>query len=230
MIISFRTFSFYRRFLLLFLLFFFLMIRRPPRSTLFPYTTLFRSLREGVHLLVVRAEVSHSVHHGEAAAGQPVELPSDLHRDPWVIGGMELHDEALVAPYRRPVPRAIEEAAAPLQLEAAVGVVPGNGEGAEQRGGLCVPEGGQRTGGVSYDGRPLVRADDVGEEWQPVPHPPLDRVRERLGYHVVAATFQLALQVGEPDSVDARPGVPVDQDEPHIRSGHGRQANGSSLS
>src|SRR2546427_9789502 len=29
--------------LLLFPLFFFLMIRRPPRSTLFPYTTLFRS-------------------------------------------------------------------------------------------------------------------------------------------------------------------------------------------
>src|SRR6266516_6788124 len=28
---------------LLFFLFFFLMIRRPPRSTLFPYTTLFRS-------------------------------------------------------------------------------------------------------------------------------------------------------------------------------------------
>src|SRR2546422_5312695 len=26
-------------------LFFFLMIRRPPRSTLFPYTTLFRSIR-----------------------------------------------------------------------------------------------------------------------------------------------------------------------------------------
>src|SRR5258708_9923980 len=32
-------------------LFFFLMIRRPPRSTLFPYTTLFRS---PVHLLAVR--------------------------------------------------------------------------------------------------------------------------------------------------------------------------------
>src|SRR5260370_374709 len=28
--------------------FFFLMIRRPPRSTLFPYTTLFRSLGTGV--------------------------------------------------------------------------------------------------------------------------------------------------------------------------------------
>src|SRR5947209_11695701 len=31
--------------LLFFLFFFFLMIRRPPRSTLFPYTTLFRSPR-----------------------------------------------------------------------------------------------------------------------------------------------------------------------------------------
>src|SRR5215467_4852476 len=29
--------------------FFFLMIRRPPRSTLFPYTTLFRSHRHGRH-------------------------------------------------------------------------------------------------------------------------------------------------------------------------------------
>src|SRR5215510_3177429 len=33
------------------LLFFFLMIRRPPRSTLFPYTTLFRSLRPFKHAL-----------------------------------------------------------------------------------------------------------------------------------------------------------------------------------
>src|SRR5476649_3036545 len=34
------------RFLFCCVFFFFLMIRRPPRSTLFPYTTLFRSLRE----------------------------------------------------------------------------------------------------------------------------------------------------------------------------------------
>src|ERR1043165_10117098 len=32
-----------------FLFFFFLMIRRPPRSTLFPYTTLFRSLLGNQH-------------------------------------------------------------------------------------------------------------------------------------------------------------------------------------
>src|SRR3712207_7075393 len=31
------------------LCFFFLMIRRPPRSTLFPYTTLFRSVRRAEH-------------------------------------------------------------------------------------------------------------------------------------------------------------------------------------
>src|SRR2546427_8736536 len=37
-------FLFYTTFILFTLLFFFLMIRRPPRSTLFPYTTLFRSL------------------------------------------------------------------------------------------------------------------------------------------------------------------------------------------
>src|SRR2546422_9673299 len=36
-------FSCYLYIWLLFFLFFFLMIRRPPRSTLFPYTTLFRS-------------------------------------------------------------------------------------------------------------------------------------------------------------------------------------------
>src|SRR5947208_16637319 len=41
-------FSFFLRssFLFFFLFFFFLMIRRPPRSTLFPYTTLFRSPRK----------------------------------------------------------------------------------------------------------------------------------------------------------------------------------------
>src|SRR6478735_10967146 len=41
----FLLFSFH--FSLLVLFFFFLMIRRPPRSTLFPYTTLFRSGRAG---------------------------------------------------------------------------------------------------------------------------------------------------------------------------------------
>src|SRR2546430_17321666 len=38
----------------MFLLFFFLMIRRPPRSTLFPYTTLFRSALRSQSLQHVR--------------------------------------------------------------------------------------------------------------------------------------------------------------------------------
>src|SRR3712207_9284987 len=37
------TYRLYRNCCIVSLLFFFLMIRRPPRSTLFPYTTLFRS-------------------------------------------------------------------------------------------------------------------------------------------------------------------------------------------
>src|SRR3712207_9216519 len=42
------NFLIFHRFIVIYLLiciFFFLMIRRPPRSTLFPYTTLFRSSR-----------------------------------------------------------------------------------------------------------------------------------------------------------------------------------------
>src|SRR3712207_7055192 len=49
--------------------FFFLMIRRPPRSTLFPYTTLFRSLAAG------RAERLHlDVQHPDRAV-LPVRRP-----------------------------------------------------------------------------------------------------------------------------------------------------------
>ena len=40
--------------------FFFLMIRRPPRSTLFPYTTLFRS---GKRVLLVDADLRRPVIH-----------------------------------------------------------------------------------------------------------------------------------------------------------------------
>src|SRR6476620_11991251 len=36
------------------LMFFFLMIRRPPRSTLFPYTTLFRSSPEAIDHVLLR--------------------------------------------------------------------------------------------------------------------------------------------------------------------------------
>src|SRR5438552_7190371 len=38
-----------------FIFFFFLMLRRPPRSTLFPYTTLFRSIRNHSRAFIRRA-------------------------------------------------------------------------------------------------------------------------------------------------------------------------------
>src|SRR3712207_8763208 len=66
--------------------FFFLMIRRPPRSTLFPYTTLFRSA--DLRRLVEPVER----HHGEALADGPVvhhrledgEVAEELVRQPLV--------------------------------------------------------------------------------------------------------------------------------------------------
>src|SRR3712207_8919301 len=39
------------------------MIRRPPRSTLFPYTTLFRSKRYGAGLVVSEMVSSFGIHH-----------------------------------------------------------------------------------------------------------------------------------------------------------------------
>src|SRR2546422_7056917 len=42
------------------------MIRRPPRSTLFPYTTLFRSDAYGVFGGAVHIDLGHAVNHGQA--------------------------------------------------------------------------------------------------------------------------------------------------------------------
>src|SRR5438132_12744443 len=65
--------------LLLFSFFFFLMIRRPPRSTLFPYTTLFRSSHLAAHW--------HLVETGAAGVGRQAD------RSQWRIAR-----DVLVAP------------------------------------------------------------------------------------------------------------------------------------
>src|SRR3712207_6910551 len=56
--------------------FFFLMIRRPPRSTLFPYTTLFRS-RVGGQVDVVDVQVGDLGQPGAGGAVQPDERDRD---------------------------------------------------------------------------------------------------------------------------------------------------------
>src|SRR3712207_7873038 len=71
--------------------FFFLMIRRPPRSTLFPYTTLFRSLDRtqchgerrggGVGVDVVHDAVAVGRHGGHDRDLAPLEQRGDRCRD-----------------------------------------------------------------------------------------------------------------------------------------------------
>src|SRR2546430_16867067 len=67
-------------------IFFFLMIRRPPRSTLFPYTTLFRSLRTPPHHRLERAAL------GVELAPYRLDL---------------LHSPDFVAPWLRPGTRSV---------------------------------------------------------------------------------------------------------------------------
>src|SRR3989449_9039184 len=61
-------FSFYCLLVLLLLFFFFLMIRRPPRSTLFPYTTLFRTAVDDVGRCI-NPLIVHGQTHGGIAQG-----------------------------------------------------------------------------------------------------------------------------------------------------------------
>src|SRR2546428_9070922 len=55
------------------LFFFFLMIRRPPRSTLFPYTTLFRSMQQTDPGRPLEPVQRQNLRHGK---------PAGPHRDP----------------------------------------------------------------------------------------------------------------------------------------------------
>src|SRR3712207_7792960 len=63
-------------------LFFFLMIRRPPRSTLFPYTTLFRSVLLDVHLPDIDGfEVARLMRERERTHRTPIIFISGLTAD-----------------------------------------------------------------------------------------------------------------------------------------------------
>src|SRR5436190_16812076 len=60
------------------LYFFFLMIRRPPRSTLFPYTTLFRSYGAGIGRGCRTPRCGGFSNPGTAGAGRSEEHTSEL--------------------------------------------------------------------------------------------------------------------------------------------------------
>src|SRR5258707_7458290 len=63
------------------------MIRRPPRSTLFPYTTLFRSAAEKVRSLGRRAFT------GRADARVPGEMAGFVEAAAGALGGVDLRSE-----------------------------------------------------------------------------------------------------------------------------------------
>src|SRR3712207_7250984 len=62
-------------------IFFFLMIRRPPRSTLFPYTTLFRSAREGLDVDLAGGLLEHAALAGARGLVDVEEVDHDLRLD-----------------------------------------------------------------------------------------------------------------------------------------------------
>src|SRR3712207_4144474 len=143
--------------------FFFLMIRRPPRSTLFPYTTLFRSVASApedprLHLLVERAE------DGEVSPYLTDELrPGDQLELRGPVGGYFVWSSAVDRDGGRP------EGRRPVQLVAGgVGVAPF----------LAMLDHHRRTGGATavrllYSARTLDRSEErrVGKEcrsrWSP---------------------------------------------------------------
>src|SRR3712207_9005073 len=75
------------------------MIRRPPRSTLFPYTTLFRSRKERDHGILGETTVAHDQERRDAAP--------PTHRHPGTILGLP--------PRRQPLGQRSEEHTSELQ-------------------------------------------------------------------------------------------------------------------
>src|SRR3712207_8976841 len=70
---------------------FFLMIRRPPRSTLFPYTTLFRSTVCGSSFMASPQQAVR-LNHGPSGRGMPIRAKDDIGQMPIPVdpGGRRL--------------------------------------------------------------------------------------------------------------------------------------------
>src|SRR3989475_6896792 len=82
--------------------FFFLMIRRPPRSTLFPYTTLFRSLPPRAQVALVRA-TEEGVRSKERSIRRSEEHTSELQSQSNLVCRLLLEKKKLHAVHNRHV-------------------------------------------------------------------------------------------------------------------------------
>src|SRR6202171_6751850 len=74
-------------------IFFFLMIRRPPRSTLFPYTTLFRSIAEKINR---RSDSSSFSPPHRFAGGRSEEHTSELQSPSYLVCRLLLEKKNMI--------------------------------------------------------------------------------------------------------------------------------------
>src|SRR5256885_17036635 len=79
--------------LLYYVFFFFLMIRRPPRSTLFPYTTLFRSFNGGAGAAIGAQAIGRF----EPRSGE-IQIVADTQQLATISGRSEEHTSELQSP------------------------------------------------------------------------------------------------------------------------------------
>src|SRR3712207_9383391 len=98
-------------FRLMFLRFFFLMIRRPPRSTLFPYTTLFRSLQISSHCRLV---LGNGCQVFDLYAKYDVEQQQHIKAHEVQHGSVEMHRQITYHPFRPSTFPFGQEAESPL--------------------------------------------------------------------------------------------------------------------
>src|SRR6266545_7734508 len=113
------------------------MIRRPPRSTLFPYTTLFRSVRRaglGIGGSGGRRAIGSATGRGQARVGAPAGRVGPVRR---VVVPRD--------PSRRPVGRVGAEAAVPIRRPP------------RRRRGLTTGDAGGRRADPRWTGRGAVR-------------------------------------------------------------------------
>src|SRR2546425_9992500 len=102
--------------LFVFLFFFFLMIRRPPRSTLFPYTTLFRSLIEDFMIAANGVSAKYLEQKGSPSLRRGLRAPERWGRGVGVAAGPgeDLPPEARAPPLAEVLPRGPQAGPAPV--------------------------------------------------------------------------------------------------------------------
>src|SRR6202021_2695203 len=91
------------------IVFFFLMIRRPPRSTLFPYTTLFRSRQKRAVDVCVADRTAN--HHDHSAQPRSEEHTSELQSRQYLVCRLLLEKIISSAPLMRTFPASSKVAA-----------------------------------------------------------------------------------------------------------------------